>query len=187
MSMIELLMQNIFPVLVIGFFLLLAGIVILPAFFGAPWHPLSNATIRHILDFAEVAPGDKVYDLGSGDGRILISAAKDYGAEGVGVEIDPVKVWISRLLARMAGVADRVRVVRGSVYDFDCRSADVLFLHLTHQMLDKLFPEIQDRLKPSVRIVCFKFSPRKMSPQKFDGKNLYLYTLAKGRKVNEYS
>ena len=93
MSMIELLLQNIFPMLVIGFFLLLAGIVILPAFFGAPWHPLSNATIRHILEFAEVAPGDKVYDLGSGDGRILISAAKDYGAEAVGVEIDPVKVW----------------------------------------------------------------------------------------------
>lgn len=187
MPAFDFLIANLGSVLLIGFFLLLAAIVVLPAFFGAPWHPLTTSTLRRILDFAEVQPGDKVYDLGSGDGRILIEAARRYDAHGVGVEIDPIKVWMSRLLARIAGVADRVRIVRRSVYGFDCSDADILYLHLSHQMLDRLFPEILNRLKPSVKIVCYKFCPRRMTPDKVDGSNLYLYRLDKGRVVNEYS
>jgi len=60
-------------------------------------------TIREILDFAEIKPGEKIYDLGSGDGRVLIQAARHYGAVGVGLEIDPLKVWVARKLARISG------------------------------------------------------------------------------------
>ena len=93
-------------ILVLIFFILLFGVVVLPAFFGSPWHPLLPGTIREILDFADIQPGEKIYDLGSGDGRILIQAARHYDAVGVGLEIDPLKVWIARKWVRWAGVSD---------------------------------------------------------------------------------
>ena len=182
------LMETIFSILLIGFVLLLAAIVIVPAFFGAPWHPLLPGTIRRILEFAELKSGEKIYDLGSGDGRVLIEAARRYDAQGVGIEIDPVKVWVSRRLVRCAGVADKIQILRKNFYACDVSDADVLYIYLTHQAIDKIFPAVIPRLKPSVRIVCFRFCLRGMIPVKSDReKNLYMYRLDKGTKVNEYS
>ena len=72
--------------------IVLAGMVVLPIFFGAPWHPLMPHTIRRILNFVDIRPGETICDLGCGDGRVLITAAKKYSAKGVGVEIDPIKL-----------------------------------------------------------------------------------------------
>jgi len=162
--------------------ILLAGSVILPIFFGAPWHPLRPSTLRRILEFAEIQPGETIVDLGSGDGRVLIAAAKDFGARGEGVEIDPIKVWFSRWLAKRAGVQDRVHIVRGNLFDFDFSQADVLFLYLTHQALDRLTKDRVDRLKPSARIVSFRFCLRGLQPDKIDPKKtLFLYRMNRGR------
>ena len=167
--------------------LLLAGMVILPIFFGAPWHPLMPGTIRRILRFAEVGPGETVCDLGCGEGRVLITAAKEFSARAMGVEIDPFKIVLARLLTKINGVDDRVNIVRGNLFDFDPGSADVLYLYLTHQAMDKLFPEILKKLKPSVRIVSYRFCLRGMTPEKVsEDKTLFLYQLDKGSKVNSY-
>ncbi|MDP6336816.1 MAG: hypothetical protein QGH98_11490, partial [Nitrospinaceae bacterium] len=70
-------MMTTFYILILAFFLLLAAIVIVPVFFGAPWHPLSDENIERIIIFADLQPGEKFYDLGSGDGRVLIAATRD--------------------------------------------------------------------------------------------------------------
>jgi cyclopropane fatty-acyl-phospholipid synthase-like methyltransferase len=177
-----------FPTIFLIFGLLvLAGMVIVPIFFGAPWHPLLPGTIRRILRFAEVRPGETVCDLGCGEGRVLITAAKEFSARAIGVEIDPLKILLARLLTRIYGVNDRVNIVRGNLFDFDPGSADVLYIYLTHQAMDKLFPEILKKLKPSVRIVSHRFCLRGMTPEKVnENKTLFLYQLDKGSKINSY-
>jgi ribosomal protein L11 methylase PrmA len=175
-------------ILLIFGLLVLAGMVILPVFFGAPWHPLMPGTIRRILRFAEVQPGETFCDLGCGEGRVLIAAAKEFSARAIGVEIDPLKIVLARLLRKINGVGDRVNIVRGNLFDFDPGSADVLYLYLTHQAMDKLFPEILKKLKPSVRIVSYRFCLRGMTPEKVsEDKTLFLYQLDKGTKINSYS
>lgn len=162
--------------------------VAVPAFFGSPWHPLLPGTIREILNFAEIKPGEKIYDLGSGDGRVLIQAARHHDAVGVGLEIDPLKVWVARLLVRRAGVSNRVQIERKNFNDFDFRDADILYLYLTHQALDRLIPKIIPYLKPSTRIVSYRFCLRNMQPCKINRKqNLFMYRLDKGIKVDGYS
>ncbi len=175
-------------ILVLVFFILLFGVVVLPAFFGSPWHPLLPATIRKILDFAQIQKGEKIYDLGSGDGRVLIQAARNYGASGVGLEIDPLKVWVARKLARLSGVDDRVQILRKNFNDFDFKDADVIYVYLTHQALDRLIPEILPYLKPSTRIVSYRFCLGNRQPSKVNDKqNLFMYRLDKGVNVDGYS
>ncbi|GJL77187.1 MAG: hypothetical protein NPINA01_01760 [Nitrospinaceae bacterium] len=175
-------------IFVVGFFLLLLTIVVMPALFGSPWHPLKPGTIKHILEFAALQPGEKIYDLGSGDGRVLIEAARKYNVMGVGLEIDPVKVWISRFLAQRAGVSDRVKFLRKNFNDFDFRDADIIYVYLTHQALDRLLPIILPYLKSSTRIVSYRFCLRNMQPSKSNEKqNLFMYRLDKGVKVDRYS
>ena len=181
-------MVELSTILLIFGLLVLAGMVILPIFFGAPWHPLMPGTIRRILRFAEVRPGETVCDLGCGEGRVLITAAKEFSARAIGVEIDPLKILLARLLIKINRVDDRVNIVRGNLFDFDPGSADVIYLYLTHQAMDKLFPEILKKLKPSVRIVSYRFCLRGMTPEKVsEDKTLFLYQLDKGTKINSYS
>ena len=174
-------------ILLICGLLVLAGMVILPVFFGAPWHPLLPGTIKRILRFADIRPGETICDLGCGEGRVLITSAKEFSTRAIGVEIDPLKVVMARLLARINGVDNRVRIIRGNLFDFDPGSADVLYLYLTHQAVDRLFPEILKKLKPSVRIVSYRFCLRGMTPEKVsEDKILFLYQLDKGTKINTY-
>jgi cyclopropane fatty-acyl-phospholipid synthase-like methyltransferase len=179
---------TIFSALVLMFFLLIASMSIIPVFFGAPWHPLSDKNIDRIIKFAGLRPGEKFYDLGSGDGRVLIAASKKKNARGVGVEIDPIKVWLSRYFIMTGKLSSKISIYRGNMFGFDVSEADVIYLYLTHQALDRLFPEILDRMKPSARIICYRFCIRNLEPTKVNKeKNLFLYNLNKGRKVNEYS
>ena len=112
-------MVTIFSSLVLIFFILLAGMAIIPVFFGAPWHPLSDENINRIIKFAGLKPGENFYDLGSGDGRVLIAASRKRFVRGVGVEIDPIKVWFSRYFVITEKLADKVRIHRGNMFDFD--------------------------------------------------------------------
>lgn len=168
--------------------LVLAVIVLVPSFYGAPWHPTSTKKIIEILKFCEAQPGETIYDPGSGDGRVLIAAADKFGLNGVGVEIDPLKVWVSHRLIRWKGLNDRIKIMRRSMYGFDYSGADILYLYLTHQAIDRLLPEILDQLKSNVKIVCYRFCLRDMTPIKVNAdKTIFLYRLDKGREVNEYS
>lgn len=119
---------------------------------AVPYLPSPRATVDEMLRLAGVGPGDIVYDLGSGDGRIVIAAAKKFGARGVGIEIDARLVGQSRANAARAGVADRVRFVQQDLFEAALGEATVITLYLALNVNLKLRPALL-RLKPGTRIV----------------------------------
>ncbi len=179
--------STLLSILLIGSLVVVAGMVVLPVLFGAPWHPLFPSTHRRILEFAELRPGETLVDFGSGDGRLLIAAARDFDVRGVGVEIDPLKTGLARGLARRAGVGSRVQIHHGNLFEFDPGEADVVYLYLSHQALDRLMPDLLPKLKPSARIVCFRFCLRDRLPDKVDrARTLFLYRGTKGQRLNRF-
>ena len=147
-------------------------------FFTPTWEPV----VHEMLKLAAVRPDDVVYDLGSGDGRIVILAAQRYGARGVGVEIDPKLVAISRQTAAEAGVADRVRFVEGDLFAADISGATVVTLYLSHSVNRELEPKLRRELRPGTRVVSHQFPIGKWTPDRTirsadDGTDLHLWTV----------
>jgi SAM-dependent methyltransferase len=119
------------------------------------YEPTPMPIVRALLELGEVGPRDVVYDLGSGDGRIPITAAREFGARGVGIEIDPALVTQAQANAREAGVADKVEFRLGNMYQADVRSATVvtLFLHPGPNL--KLREKLRSDLQPGSRVVSY--------------------------------
>ena len=119
------------------------------------YEPTPMPIVRALLELADVGPQDVVYDLGSGDGRIPIAAAKEFGARGVGIEIDPALVTRAQANAREAGVEDKVEFRHGDMYAADVRSATVvtLFLHPGPNL--KLREKLRSDLPAGSRIVSY--------------------------------
>ena len=113
--------------------------------------------VTEMLRLARVGPGDVVYDLGSGDGRIVIAAARDFGARGVGIELDPDLVAESARNARRAGVADRTRFLQQNIFVADTSEATVVTLYLSPEVNLRLRPKLLAQLKPGSRIVSHDF------------------------------
>lgn len=118
-----------------------------------PYVPSDEAVVTAMLRFGGVGPSDVVYDLGCGDGRIVIAAAKQCGARGVGVDIDPVRIMECRENAAKARVADRVQFHCQSFFDTDIRPATVVMLYLLPSINVKLRPRLLSDLKPGTRII----------------------------------
>ena len=121
-----------------------------------PWVPTPDDMLDIMLRLARVGPGDLVCDLGSGDGRIPIHAARRYGARSLGVEIDPVMVANAWRNAQRAGVAERVRFIEGDLFETDFSAATVITLYLLTHMNDRLRPKLLS-LRPGTRIVAHNF------------------------------
>lgn len=124
---------------------------------GAPYVPTPRHVVLTMLELGNVSSDDVVYDLGSGDGRIVITAAKEFGARGVGVEIDSQLVQRARRKARRAGVADRVEFRQGDLFETDLREATVVTLYLWPDMNNRLRPKLQRALDPGDRVVSHSF------------------------------
>ncbi len=122
-----------------------------------PYVQTPTDVVAEMLRIASVRPGDVVYDLGSGDGRIVIAAARDFGARGVGIEIDPSLVAYSKEQARKAGVADRVTFRADDLFDVDLSDATVVTLYLSYDMNLRLRPKLQRELRPGSRIVSHDY------------------------------
>jgi SAM-dependent methyltransferase len=129
-----------------------------------PFVTTPHDVVERMLDLAEVRKGEKVYDLGCGDGRIVIAAARR-GARGVGVEINPEVVEKARAAADSTGVADRVTIRRADFFTIDLRDADVVTLFLLPTLNVRLIPQLE-RLKPGARIVSHEFSMKGVKPTK---------------------
>jgi len=117
-----------------------------------PYEPSPPEVVRAMLELAGVTSSDVVYDLGSGDGRIVIAAARDFGARGVGIDIDPQRVAEANANAKRANVTDRVKFVEGDLFESDFSAATVVTLFLWPHINMKLRPQLV-RLKPGTRIV----------------------------------
>ena len=120
--------------------------------------PTPQPVVEAMLRLAEVKRTDVVYDLGSGDGRIVIAAAKLHGARGVGVEIDPALIKKARANAAAAGVADRVRFVAQDLFKTDLRPATVVTLYLLQSLNERLRPKLVRELRPGARVVSHVFN-----------------------------
>ena len=142
------------------------------------YEPTPMPAVRAMLEMAQVGPKDVVYDLGSGDGRIPITAAKELGARGVGVEIDPALVERANRNAREAGVADRVEFRLGDMYAADLRPATVVTLFLHPQPNLKLRPAIQSQLRPGARVVSCIWDMGDWKPEtsrRINGRTIFLW------------
>ena len=120
--------------------------------------PTPQPVVDAMLDMAKVTANDVVYDLGSGDGRIVITAAKKYGARGVGIEMDPALIRKSNENATAAGVAGRVRFVTQDLFKADIHEATVVTLYLLQSINERLRPKLVRELRPGARVVSHVFN-----------------------------
>ena len=145
-----------------------------------PYEPSPNHVVRAMLELAEVKPGDIVYDLGSGDGRIPISAARDFGARGVGIEIDPKLVARANANAEMAGVSDRVQFRTEDLFEADFSEATVVTLFLWPEVNIKLRPKLIAEVKPGTRVISHWHDMDEWEPARtewVDGRRVYLWRI----------
>ena len=142
-----------------------------------PYLPSTQVAVEEMLRLADVRPSDLVVDLGSGDGRIPITAAAAFGARGFGVDIDAKLVEEANDNARKAGVAERVRFVQQDVFETDVREASVVTLYLLTGLVNRLKPKLLQELKPGTRIVAHDFGFKDWTAERSVNisKNYYLY------------
>jgi precorrin-6B methylase 2 len=132
----------------------------------APFVTTPEDVVERMLALAKTGPADHVIDLGSGDGRIVIAAARLHGARGVGVEIDGKLVEVSRENARRAGVASRVEFEERDVLLTDLSRATVVTIYLLPSLIDRLQPKFLDELRPGTRIVSHAFAMKGWRPDR---------------------
>jgi SAM-dependent methyltransferase len=144
-------------------------------YLGTP-HPVVNAMLR----LAKAKKSDIVYDLGCGDGRILIAAAKTYGARGVGIDNNPERIREAEQIAQREGVSHLVSFRVGDLYDADLQQATLVTLYLLPEVNLRLRPKLQKQLKPGSRIVSHSFDMGDWKPSKTQtnqGETIYLWKI----------
>ena len=164
----------------------LAGITYAQVRLDVPYVPTPQDVVDRMLDMAKLTKDDVHIDLGSGDGRIVIAAAKR-GARSTGVDINPTRIAEAKENAEKAGVTDRVTFVQGDLFEQDISKADVLTMYLLQSVNIKLRPKILSDLRPGSRVVSHAFSMNEWEPdqhERVNGRNLYLWIVpakAEGR------
>lgn len=154
----------------------------------APFVPTPWDVIDRMLELAEVSETDVVYDLGAGDGRILLRAAKHHGARGVGYEINGGLVEDARMAIRAAGVEDKVEIRERDVFEADLEGASVVTLFLLTSAHRRLKPKLEAELRPGARVVCYKWEIPGWNPVKSvtvpvsgAGQPIYVYEIGRQR------
>jgi SAM-dependent methyltransferase len=175
-------MTDILTLVAFFFFIILFIIgllwVLVPAMYGLPSRPTHPDRIRAALKLANLKSDELLYDLGSGDGRVLVIAAREFGAKGVGIEIGPVQRAVSRLAARNNGVSDQVRVEAGNFYKTDVSKADVVFIYATSTEVAKLASHLEKQMKPGSRVVSISADFPEWEPVIVDeDKLIFLYEM----------
>jgi ubiquinone/menaquinone biosynthesis C-methylase UbiE len=138
-----------------------------------PYVPTSQEVVDEMLKLAGVKQTDTVYDLGCGDGRIVITAAQKFGAKGVGVDINPERIQEATENAKKAGVTGKVKFVEGDLFTADIHDASVVTLYLLPSVNLKLRPKLLKDLRPGTRIVSHSFD------MGVNGRKIYLWTVSK--------
>lgn len=142
--------------------------------------PTPPEVVAAMLKVAKVTKNDLVYDLGCGDGRIVVAAARDFGARGVGIDIDPQRIREAQETVTQAGVGDRVKIVQGDLFEADIHEATVVSLYLLPSLNLKIMPKLLRELKPGTRVVSHAFDMGDWKPDQqldVDGRNVYFWTI----------
>jgi len=145
------------------------------------FEPSPQVVVERMLELADVQKNDIVYDLGCGDGRIVITAAKKFGASGIGIDIDPIRIQESLVNANKAGVLDRVSFRNEDLFEADINEATVVTLFLSRSANLKLRPKLLRELKPGTRIVSFYWDMDDWKPDReieVDGEPIYMWRIS---------
>lgn len=147
----------------------------------ALWQPTDRVTVQRILFLAKLREGEHLVDLGCGDGRIVVAAAKGHGVRATGVEIDPFRVMLGRLWILLAGVRQRARILRRNMYTFDVSDADVVVLFLSATANFKLQTKLKRDLRAGARVVSYYHPMWGWTPtttgEARDGYPIYVYEM----------
>lgn len=149
--------------------------------------PTPPAVVNEMLRLADVKSTDLVYDLGSGDGRIPIAAARDRGARAIGIDIDPERIREANENAQKAGVSDRVTFRQQDLFETDFSNATVVALYLLPELNAKLRPRLLSELKPGTRIVSHEFDMGDWQPEQVvevDGRTVYYWVVPENPPAN---
>lgn len=145
---------------------------------GAPWLPTPKSKVRAMLEIAEVNRGDTLVDLGSGDGRIIVMAAKEFGAKSIGIEVDPLRLLWSRFSIRRHRLSQMVRVIRANFFKINVEDATVVTLYQGHEINKKIRDKLASELKAGTRVVSYRFILDGWTPTKMnDDHSIYLYVV----------
>jgi len=142
--------------------------------------PTPREVVDAMLTLAKVTDRDVVYDLGSGDGRIPIAAAKAYGARGIGIDIDPQRINEAKANAIAAGVTAKVTFLNQDLFTTDIHEATVVTMYLLPSLNLKVLPKLNAELKPGTRVVSHQFDMAGYPPERtvaVSGRNIYLWTI----------
>jgi len=148
--------------------------------YEVPYVPTPQEVVDAMLDLAAVTEDDILYDLGCGDGRIVVSAARDRGARGVGIDRDPERITEANENAKEARVTGRVKFIEQDLFEADIHEATVVTMYLLSTVNLKLRPKLLAELKPGTRLVSHAFDMGDWKPEKstqVDGRNVYLWTV----------
>lgn len=152
--------------------------IFVPLLSGLPWIPTHRQRIHKALELAELQPGEILYDLGAGDGRVLILASREFGAHAVGIEISPAHCIIAWLRALFAGVLDRVSIKVGNFYNRDLGKADVIYAYLTPAHATRIQPQLEQQLRTGARVVTVSADLEGWEPSGFNSDDLiFLYNI----------
>lgn len=145
-----------------------------------PFVPASKEMMGEMLRMATITKDDLVYNLGCGDGRMVVAVAKRYGAKAVGIDANPERIRESRQNATKAGIADRVKFVQGNLFDADISQATVIMLYLLPGVNRQLRPKLLKELKPGARIVSHDFNMGNWKPDavsRIEGGSVYRWVV----------
>ena len=159
-----------------AFFILLFLItllwILIPALYGLPPVPTRPERIRKALKLANLQPNETLYDLGAGDGRILLIAARDFGVKAVGIEIGPIQCALIWLRAVASGFGSKIQIRWENFYKANLSDADVVFVYATSKEVVKLAPHLERQLKRGARVVSISADFPEWEPQEFDNQKL---------------
>ncbi|NUM25217.1 MAG: class I SAM-dependent methyltransferase [Candidatus Buchananbacteria bacterium] len=163
----------------IPFILLGLGTFALGGVLAAPWVPLWKKDVRRMLELAEVKPGETVYDLGAGDGRIIIIAAKEFGATATGFEVAVLPFLWGYIKIKVLGLSKKAKLKYNNFFNQDLSQADVICVFLTPEAMKKLKPKFQKEKNKNCRIVSYAFKIPDWEPEKVSKgpgeTSIYLY------------
>jgi predicted RNA methylase len=171
-------------IIVVGFIIVFS--VSWPNIKGAPWVPTRMKKVRRMLELADVKPDDVVYDLGCGDGRIIVMAARKFGARAVGIEIDMMRFLWCQFLITILGLRRKVKVIYGDLFKKDLSNADVLICYLLQSTNNRLEDKLLEELQPTTRVISNTFMFHGLTLTNVDADlGILVYSLGIDESTNE--
>jgi hypothetical protein len=162
----------IFYVINLFVFLLALLWILIPAIHGLPSKPTRPDRIRKALQLVDLKQDELLYDLGAGDGRVLLLAAKEFGAKAVGIEVGPVQCALMWLRGTASGFGNKIKIIWGNFFKTELSDADVVFIYATSREVAKLAPYLEKKMKRGSRLVSISADFPEWEPSVFDEESL---------------